>query len=133
MGKYSRYGTQVVRYGGKNYKLKIELHKKEIPQKNLRTNLLDKFLKDFSFWSDGLSRGGTSPVAVAVFLITTGTALLSGKEGVATPAAAGLDADEDGIGRREYAVDGEVPAVGERTEEGGEVGDGGEVAKGEVG
>jgi hypothetical protein len=43
--------------------------------------------------------------------------------------AAGLD----GFGRREYAVDGEVPAVGERTEEGGEVGDGGEVAKGEEG
>ncbi len=50
---------------------------------------------------------------------------------MATPA--GLDADEDGPGRREYAVDGEVPAVGERTEEGGEVGDGGEVAKGEEG
>ncbi len=47
--------------------------------------------------------------------------------------AAGLDADEDGLGRRDCAVDGEVPAVGERTEEGGEVGDGGEVAKGEEG
>ncbi len=50
---------------------------------------------------------------------------------MATPAAAGLDAD--GLGRREYAVDGEVPAVGERAEEGGEVGDGGEVANGEEG
>jgi hypothetical protein len=50
---------------------------------------------------------------------------------VATPAAAGLD--EDGLGRREEAVDGEVPAVGERAEEGGDVGDGGEVARGEEG
>ncbi len=50
---------------------------------------------------------------------------------MATPAAAGLD--DDGLGRREYAVDGEVPAVGEQTEEGGEVGDGGEVANGEEG
>ncbi len=50
---------------------------------------------------------------------------------MATPAAAELD--DDGLGRREYAVDGEVPAVGERTEEGGDVGEGGEVAKGEEG
>ncbi len=50
---------------------------------------------------------------------------------MATPAAAGLD--DNGLGRREYAVDGEVPAVGERTDEGGEVGDGGEVANGEEG
>ncbi len=52
---------------------------------------------------------------------------------MATPATAGLDADEEGLGRREYAVDGEVPAVGERTDEGGDVGDGGEVANGEEG